>query len=209
MKNSSSESPLHVASLLGHVDFAMVILSQKPELAREVDSSRRFSPLHVASQKGYIEMVKVLIQVDPEMCRAHDIEGRNHLHLAAMNGRSEVLEELIRARPLAAYANTIWGESILPSCVKHNQLEALKLVVEIMDDPNSLSAKDEYSMTVLHLAVADKQIEEEDWLTRKRDSLMVVASLIATMAFQDGLNPPGGLWQDQSPTAGSQANNMM
>ncbi|TXG61838.1 hypothetical protein EZV62_013201 [Acer yangbiense] len=125
MKNSSSESPLHIAALLGHVDFA---------------------------KKGYVEMMKVLIQVDPEMSRAHDIEGRNPLHLAAMNGRIEVLEELIRARPLAAYANTIWGESILHSCVKHNQLEALKLVVEIMDDPNSLSAKDEYSMTVLHPA---------------------------------------------------------
>lgn len=33
----------------------------------------------------------------------------------------------------------------------------------------------------------------EDWLPRKRDSLMVVASLIATMAFQAGLNPPGSL----------------
>ncbi|KAK0570780.1 hypothetical protein LWI29_006415 [Acer saccharum] len=64
MKNSSSESPLHVAALLGHVDFAKVILSRKPELAREVDSSRRFSPLHLSSQKGYVEMVKVLIKVD-------------------------------------------------------------------------------------------------------------------------------------------------
>ncbi|KAK1550480.1 hypothetical protein Q3G72_019781 [Acer saccharum] len=34
-----------------------------------------------------------------------------------------------------------------------------------------------------------KTTKEEDWLTRKRDSLMVVASLIATMAFQAGLNP--------------------
>ncbi|KAH7574426.1 hypothetical protein JRO89_XS03G0294600 [Xanthoceras sorbifolium] len=288
--NSFSESPLHVAALLGHVDFVKVILSRKPELAREVDSIRRFSPLHVASLKGtstnHVEMVKVLIRVDPDMCLARDVEGRNPLHLAAMKGRIEALVELIRARPLAAYAVTIWGESILHLCVKHNQLEALKLVVGIMDDPNSLGAKDEYGMTILHLAVADKQIEsrskcskhewihsfgyscteskrherfrhrrlssqcwspkshrdavicarrhrthknsiralshtirtyqairwqkttkKENWLTRKREPLMVVASLIATMAFQAGLNPPGGLWQDNNPNTGSQANN--
>lgn len=35
-----------------------------------------------------------------------------------------------------------------------------------------------------------------DWLGRKRSSLMVVASLIATVAFQAGLTPPGGVWQD-------------
>lgn len=36
----------------------------------------------------------------------------------------------------------------------------------------------------------------ESWLSKKRDALMVVASLIATMAFQAGVSPPGGLWQD-------------
>ncbi|PPD66183.1 hypothetical protein GOBAR_DD36939 [Gossypium barbadense] len=41
-----------------------------------------------------------------------------------------------------------------------------------------------------------KTYKKEDWLTRKRDSLMVVASLMATMSFQAGLTPPGGLWQD-------------
>ena len=34
------------------------------------------------------------------------------------------------------------------------------------------------------------------WLGRKRSALMVVASLIATVAFQAGLTPPGGVWQD-------------
>lgn len=37
---------------------------------------------------------------------------------------------------------------------------------------------------------------EDDWLERKRNALMVVASLLATMAFQAGVNPPGGIWQD-------------
>lgn len=35
-----------------------------------------------------------------------------------------------------------------------------------------------------------------DWLSKKRETVMVVASLIATMAFQAGVNPPGGVWQE-------------
>ncbi|WRX35099.1 PGG domain - like 10 [Theobroma cacao] len=50
-----------------------------------------------------------------------------------------------------------------------------------------------------------KATNNEDWLTRKRDALMVVASLIATMAFQAALTPPGGLWQDDL-TGTSQGN---
>ena len=41
-----------------------------------------------------------------------------------------------------------------------------------------------------------KTKKSADWLGRKRSSLMVVASLIATVAFQAGLTPPGGVWQD-------------
>uniref|UniRef100_A0A803LBL0 PGG domain-containing protein n=2 Tax=Chenopodium quinoa TaxID=63459 RepID=A0A803LBL0_CHEQI len=35
-----------------------------------------------------------------------------------------------------------------------------------------------------------------DWLDKQRTALMVVSSLIATMAFKAGINPPGGVWQD-------------
>ncbi|XXG78968.1 hypothetical protein AAC387_Pa09g0134 [Persea americana] len=38
-----------------------------------------------------------------------------------------------------------------------------------------------------------------DWLNETKSALMVVAILIATMAYQAGLNPPGGVWQDDYP----------
>ncbi|KAI8570479.1 hypothetical protein RHMOL_Rhmol01G0037200 [Rhododendron molle] len=36
------------------------------------------------------------------------------------------------------------------------------------------------------------------WQKKKKDTLMIVSSLMATMSFQVGINPPGGVWQDSS-----------
>lgn len=45
-------------------------------------------------------------------------------------------------------------------------------------------------------SLPNKAVKPTDWLGRKRSALMVVASLIATVAFQAGLTPPGGVWQE-------------
>ncbi|KAA8523287.1 hypothetical protein F0562_009710 [Nyssa sinensis] len=280
-----SESPLHIASMLGHVDFVREILSRKPELATELDS-QGCSPLHLASVKGHLKIVKELLLVDPEMCVVRNIDGRTALHVAAIKGRLEVLTELIRVNPESTRVLTDRGETVLHLCVKHNKLEALKLLIESMKNEKELvNWKDCDGNTILHIAVAKKQIQtlklllstnmmevntlnangstaldilthsprdlrdmeigdslqaagalsvkdlhlitndwvpstvhqitrrltsqksgskkpvlkhkhSTDWLGRKRSALMVVASLIATVAFQAGLTPPGGIWQD-------------
>jgi len=40
--------------------------------------------------------------------------------------------------------------------------------------------------------------EGHNWMEEKRGSLMVVATVIATMTFQIAINPPGGVWQSNS-----------
>ena len=40
--------------------------------------------------------------------------------------------------------------------------------------------------------------KKDDWLDKQQSALMVVASLIATMAFQAGVSPPGDVWGDNS-----------
>uniref|UniRef100_A0A803NBY3 PGG domain-containing protein n=1 Tax=Chenopodium quinoa TaxID=63459 RepID=A0A803NBY3_CHEQI len=220
------QSPLHVAVNLGYLEFTTEVLNRKPELAEELDQLKRWSPLHMASAKGYLEIVSVLLTANPNMCFARDIDGRNAVHVAAIYGQFQVVEELLRAKPQAARERTTSGESILHLCMKHSQPEVLRFLVQTMGDGQLLNSKDSDGNTVLHLAVAAKHYEEKgtvrynfsrdkatektefaptkpkkssrDWLDKQRTALMVVSSLIATMAFQAGINPPGGVWQDNN-----------
>ena len=56
-----NQTPLHLASMLGHFEFAKSLLSYKPDFASRLDSQDR-SPLHVASANGYANIVKLLLE---------------------------------------------------------------------------------------------------------------------------------------------------
>ncbi|PKI72062.1 hypothetical protein CRG98_007519 [Punica granatum] len=60
------QTPLHVASMLGHLEFVQEILTRNPDMARALDSQRS-SPLHLAAAKGHVEMVKLLLLTNPKM----------------------------------------------------------------------------------------------------------------------------------------------
>ncbi|KAK6119703.1 hypothetical protein DH2020_046549 [Rehmannia glutinosa] len=156
--NCFSEAPLHVAALLGHIDFVKEIISIKPELTSELNLHQS-SPLHLASAKGHVDVVRALLSVNPRTCMARDRNGLTPLHLAAIKGRLEVLKVLLEARRDAARVEVYRGENILHLCVKYYQLEALKLLVENIVDPEFINGRDIDGNTVVHLAVADKQVE--------------------------------------------------
>ena len=72
--------------------------------------------------------------------------------------------------------------------------------------PKNRDKKLKHEPVFAHSNTEKKMIKHENWLSKKRDSLMVVASLIATMAFQAATTPPGGFWQEDTQ-GGSQASN--
>ncbi|KAK3431142.1 hypothetical protein EUGRSUZ_E02804, partial [Eucalyptus grandis] len=275
MIGNHTETPLHIAAMLGHLEFLEEVLARKAELAREQDSQRS-TPLHLAAAKGYLNIVTNLLRVNPEICFVRDKYERNPLHVAAMKGHVDVLEFLVRARPDAAHSVIEHGQTILHLCVKHNRFEALKLLMDILGDDQFINLRDEYGNTILHLAASDRQtktivfllqkgvnpnitnsrgltalgllaqgestgrtseiknslprtlenhepskrlvyanntvttlhspIAEENkreqkrkWQNSMHKTLMVVATLLATMAFQTSITPPGGLWQEDFP----------
>lgn len=274
MIGNHTETPLHIAAMLGHLEFVEEVLARKAELAKERDSQRS-TPLHLAAAKGYLNIVTNLLRVNPEICFVRDKYERNPLHVAAMKGHVDVLEFLVRASPDAAHSVIEHGQTILHLCVKHNRVEALKLLMDILGDNQFINLRDEDGNTILHLAALDRQtktivfllqkgvnpnitnsrgltalsllaqgestgrtleiknslprtlenhepskrlvyenntvttlhspIGEEDkreqkrkWQTSMHKTLMVVATLLATMAFQTSITPPGGLWQEDS-----------
>ncbi|XP_051137629.1 ankyrin repeat-containing protein ITN1-like isoform X2 [Andrographis paniculata] len=159
MVNQFSETPLHVAAMLGHSDFVREIVRINPQLTNELNSMRS-TPLHLASAKGHVEVVRILIFVDPQTCLARDRNQMTALHLAALKGRIEVVKVLLGEKPDAAQLSVHKGENILHMCVKHHQLEALKLLLDKVSDQDLVNAKDSDGNTLLHLAVAHKQTIE-------------------------------------------------
>ncbi|XVE97933.1 hypothetical protein REPUB_Repub03eG0061600 [Reevesia pubescens] len=155
-----SETPLHVSSMLGHVSFVQQLLNLNPELASELDS-KGCSALHLAAAKGHVEIVKQLVNMDPEMCMVRNQDGRTPLHLAAIKGRVKVVRELVRARPESAQVVTERDETALHLCVGSNRLVVgLKILVEEINGKDELvNRKDCDGNTILHIAVAKKQIE--------------------------------------------------
>ncbi|KAK6162016.1 hypothetical protein DH2020_001857 [Rehmannia glutinosa] len=220
-----NKTPLHVATINGHLAFVRQILNRNPQLAEELDAQRS-SALHVASAKGYVEIARELLSAAPDMCLSRDSQGRNPLHLAAMKGRVEVLAEL----PVGGFedfganlsefidSKNDDGDTILHMAVMDKQIEIIRYLVGNTNiDVNATNSKGQTAMAILEQSPPDKTISEirkilrpglcnshnthkqsqpVKWLTKKRDAIMVVAILIATMAFQAGLSPAGGVWQE-------------
>ncbi|XP_031257965.1 ankyrin repeat-containing protein BDA1-like [Pistacia vera] len=141
------ETPLHLASMLGHAEFVQEILGRKPELAGVFDS-RKSSPIHLATSKGYLDIVKILVSVNPEMCFVRDRDGKNPIHIAAIKGRVSVIKELVKGRPNAARMLTERGETILQAFVRFDQLEAMEFLVEAINDHEFMNSEDDDGNTI-------------------------------------------------------------
>ncbi|KAL8522287.1 hypothetical protein ACS0TY_012427 [Phlomoides rotata] len=222
----TNNTPLHIATLNNHLPFVEKILELNRHLSEELNSQQS-SPLHIAAAKGRLEIANKLFDAAPDMCLSRNRQGRNPLHLAAIKGHVLVLELLARGSSVAAREKVDRGLTVLHLCVQHGRLDALKMLMEQVkvDDKNDDEktildmAIDGEQVGIIHYLKRNssinmngnnsneetttaipqqKQTQPVKWLTKKRDAIMVVAILVATMAFQVGVSPPDCIWQDDS-----------
>jgi ankyrin repeat protein len=90
---SDGETPLHVASRMGFVEVARILLKHGADI--EARDRNDWSPLERATTKGHVEVTRVLLEHGANVS-AQDKGRRTPLYLASVHGKPAVAQVLLR-----------------------------------------------------------------------------------------------------------------
>ncbi|XP_050231886.1 ankyrin repeat-containing protein BDA1-like [Mercurialis annua] len=183
-----------------------VLLSINAGICLVADQNGRI-PLHLAAMRGRVEVIERLIGACPESVRAKTNCGDTVLHLCVEYSHLEALKLLVTFLGKNGDGEILNsmdddGNNILQLAVIMKQVETIKYLLsvpKIKVEANTLSSIFKEHPTNLkdYPSQQDSNNSENggDWLEKSRGNLMVVATVIAGMAFQAAINPPGGVWE--------------
>ncbi|XP_059642553.1 ankyrin repeat-containing protein BDA1-like [Cornus florida] len=208
-------NPLHLAAIKGRVSVLKELVRVRPDAARtKLDQGSTI--LHVCVQHNQLEALKLLLLMtmnDHEFANCKNERGNTILHLAVADKQIETIKYLLSSVRMDVNAINVNGFTAL-DVLEQSQRDVKDLdIAKSLQEAEALRAKDialvagNENRTIRPNGTpwfvhdqrnVPKSIvpHQGEWLDKKRDALIVVASLIATMAFQAGVSPPGGAWQD-------------
>ncbi|KAI3833067.1 hypothetical protein MKX03_021345 [Papaver bracteatum] len=225
-RDSNGFTPLHLASVRTSLPMVRLLLKANPGACIVQDEDGR-TPLHLTAMKNRIEIMKLLMEEGlPEaLHQINDQNGETILHFCVKNNsKLKTLKllagYLVPAQP--SYPNSISinstdfdGNTILHLATETGNMKitnylllngSVRIDINVVNNKgvkalNLLSHADKnelqfgfYGYHVRH----DKHKIKTPTLKDRVNALMVVATLIAGIAFQSAMNPPGGVWQEDS-----------
>ncbi|XP_047939422.1 ankyrin repeat-containing protein At5g02620-like [Salvia hispanica] len=211
--DSQKLSPLHIAVEEGNLEIVKRLVLVAPETCWWRDS-HDMNPIHAAAMAGRVEILDELIQVDPSPGLERLHRGQTVLHLCVKHGQLSALKVLVERLGELVCAKDDDGETLLHLGVRCNQLEMIRYLLRTTKlDKETTNAMGKTALDILKESPRDPITYGEmkrslsslsdhstllGILPKMTDITMVVVVLIATMAFQAAISPPGGVWQENT-----------
>ncbi|KAG7570478.1 Ankyrin repeat [Arabidopsis thaliana x Arabidopsis arenosa] len=231
LKDKDGLIPLHCAAQRGKIEVIRELVSSFPESLEEVTASLE-TPLHVAVKNNQVEATKLLL----EEIKNHNIpwgivnqenrEGNTVLHLATLGKQLQIVEMLIGEEAIirgsvdANKQNRSWltPKDILDMVIETEggSVSEMYRVVQIFQTAEARNAREKrrdrkpvgLSRNPFRMIKKYLDYEITNSTLEQRETLLVVATLIATLTFTAVLQPPGAFrGEDSNGGSGSQNNN--
>ncbi|KAG6389475.1 hypothetical protein SASPL_150943 [Salvia splendens] len=147
---------LHLAAMLGHVDYAAEVVAAWPEMAA-AENAELETPLHQASRQGHLEIVKLLLDTDPRV--AYKLNSRNEsvFFAACQAGRLLVAKHLAESFPALLLLEFDTELTSLHVAASSGYTEIVKEIVNRR--PDLAWRKSPQGWTPLHLACSKGHLE--------------------------------------------------
>ncbi|XP_051137603.1 ankyrin repeat-containing protein At2g01680-like [Andrographis paniculata] len=212
-------TPLHLAAVRGRLEVIKVLLREKVDAAQlRIHRGAGENILHLCVKHYQLEALKLLLNkaCGRELINAKDADGNTLLHLAIAYKQVETVEFLLAMPALDVKARNLGGMTATDVFIGSRCDIRDVHIQESLKKAGALGAKDQRAMDRSPSSFLDHHLtsssikkstrkHQDDWLEKKRSALMIVASLIATIAYQVGVNPPGGVWQDDNLESNSKS----
>ncbi|XP_058202997.1 ankyrin repeat-containing protein BDA1-like [Rhododendron vialii] len=211
-RNRDGNNPLHIAAMEGKVDVLKKLVETCP-LAAQVILDRGDTILHLCVKYNQLECLRLLLEIirDPDFVQSKDANGNTMLHLAVFSKRFQFASHfyMFPVNPDERNLRSIYVFQIVERVLKSTRIDvdapngAGWTAMDIYFFVRNRSHRHEVDVWIekfLRRAGARRRREMLVFTSQSQEKLMqtvmVVSSLFATMAFQVGVNPPGGVWQD-------------
>ncbi|KAI3902138.1 hypothetical protein MKW92_008547 [Papaver armeniacum] len=197
VRDHKGRTPLHLAAMRNEIKVMELLIESRPESIHQVLPKTDETILQLCVKQGNLKAMEMLVDYlvtnkenpnnpdDMISVNSIDIDGNTILHLAAKEKQTKILKYLLGSDDIRVDINILNNDGV----------RALDML-----DKNEM---DDIEFGCDHTA-ATKEVRQHnttsknEWLKERLNSIMIVAALIAGVAFQSVINPPGGVFQEDS-----------
>ncbi|CAN6806889.1 hypothetical protein HID58_051419 [Brassica napus] len=220
MMNNDGLTPLHCAAMKGSIEILKEFLNRAPSSFYSVTLEKRETVFHIAARHKQNEAFISMAKSDNlgQLLYQLDIDGNTVLHVAASVGSIALVNYIMEETNVKVTTKNKNG-FVAVDLLNEEDKDFLKLSNALMCGQRSSSPREIGNQTkavILHRADDDtikkrqkeilrfqssdtpnKKFEMQlEALQSARNTLAIVAVLIASVTFTCGLNPPGGVYQE-------------